>query len=332
MKQVINLANTNKRASIPILGDVLIKKGVAQATDLDIWLQHPVNCDHDPTPKKRERKTADGVYSAKLLKVGIARKALPMEDFPDVADRKDAHIGSGKFIERVVLEEDDLEGLAWVAKAVSTEETRYYLNGVAFQSGRLVATDGHRLHIYKSPNHLPKKQSFIVPKKAIKFLFACVKETKAQQVLAWFFEGFATFYIGEYTLTTKLIDGTFPDVNKVIPKKMETDRKTKFDPDDVRRALPVLEALSAFHGLPPRKRGAWGARIPVVFRDGKLWHSREKDMPFDTITEISGPIGFNVEYLLDMCAGKVRYAAAGQNNPVVVEAGKKFGIIMPMRV
>lgn len=107
---------------------------------------------------------------------------------------------------------------------ISTEETRYYLNGININifKGKLAftATDGHRLAIYQftEPKVSIRKLSAIIPREVVKQLLAILKPT-IPHVHIYITEHFVTFDAFTFKLHSKLIDGNYPDVKRVIPKK-----------------------------------------------------------------------------------------------------------------
>ena len=144
---------------------------------------------------------------------------LPIEDFPQ--------IGAGDLPTSIALPAGDLRALIDRTRfAMSTEETRYYLNGIYFhpadQEGvnvlRAVATDGHRLAQFEMPlpegaNDMP---GVIIPRKAIGELRKLIDEA-ADVIKIELSEAKIRFSFDHVVLTSKLIDGTFPDYQRVIP-------------------------------------------------------------------------------------------------------------------
>jgi len=199
--------------------------------------------------------------------------ALPGSDFPGYFDTVDrvAPIWTG------TLTTEFLDALERVAPAISTEETRYYLNGVFFgkdEGGNpwaynLVATDGHRLHIasVQIPDATGAIRAFthgyvIIPHKMVALLLSMrpkknepaismaihptyvPNDTGATETLTKSQEGSkARFRTNGTTLTGKFIDGTYPDYQRVIPQ----DRKlfAAFDRAALLRALSVILAFHA---------------------------------------------------------------------------------------
>lgn len=197
MKHLIKLANTNKR--IPILACIRIKDGIATATDMDVYIDCPTD-------------QSDGVYNANAVAAGVYKDAnLPVEDFPEMLPLSQD--------QRAIAV--SVESLTFVAIAQSTEETRYYLNGVLFDARGIVATDGHRLHMVKAATDCGDDK-YILPRGAVKILLAFAKDEKVKELRVKFSEnGKFMCNVGKYHVKGKLVDGTFPDYMRVIPSAPE---------------------------------------------------------------------------------------------------------------
>jgi DNA polymerase-3 subunit beta len=248
-----------RRNTIPILANVLMEAGDGSlrltATDMDLAIVESVAAEiaqggattapahtlYDIVRKLPEGAqvefAADGDLSQLRLRAGrstFSLSCLPTADFP-LGD-------GGEFTTEFELSAEELRGLIDRTRfAVSTEETRYYLNGIYFhafegdgaKTMRAVATDGHRLARVEMP--LPSgaegMPAIIVPRKAVNELRKLIDET-TDPVTVSLSETRARFAFDTVVLTTKLIDGTFPDYDRVIPtvsdddKMLEVDRKT----------------------------------------------------------------------------------------------------------
>ena len=165
---------------------------------------------------------ASGDRAMLAIKAGRSRftlQTLPESDFPDLA--------AGEMTHRFTLAAADLKRLIDKTQfAISTEETRYYLNGIYLhaagtdkaQTLRAVATDGHRLAQVELP--LPKGAAgmpgIIVPRKTVGEVQRLIEDNEAEVTIE-LSQGKIRFTIGDVVLTSKLIDGTFPDYARVIP-------------------------------------------------------------------------------------------------------------------
>lgn len=336
------LAATTKvvesRVSIPILSSVQLAAagdGLAvTATDLDIIATAGVPAE--------VTKPGNICVSAKLLN-DIARKAtgditmtldgdkllvksgrsrfslatLSAEDFPTLGDDKfDAEF------------EIDLAALfAPVSFAISTEETRYYLQGVFFKGGKseAVATDGHRLGRHYGPE-LPDFDGIIVPRKTVGLL----PKGKMQVSVS---PQKIRIVSDDVRITSKLIDGTFPDYERVIPKSNE--RVVIVDRDALMKASDRVSTVSSERGRAVKFSIAPGS-IALAVAAGEASANDEVE------AEYSGEpmnIGFNAAYVRDVLnvlpSGPVKLALQDGGTPGLITSDGFEGltlVCMPMRV
>ncbi|ERI13556.1 hypothetical protein O206_08840 [Ochrobactrum sp. EGD-AQ16] len=238
---------------------------------------------------------------------------LPVEDFPSFS--------AGKF--DTTLELDLAALVAPCVHCISTEETRYYLNGVYLHAvdGRLVAvaTDGHRLMRNVGPTGdldygviLPRKMVGLLPKGAVTVELSQNKVRVTS---------------GSTVITSKLIDGTFPDYVRVIP----TGNANVLSVD--RQAL--MKAVERVAAVADDKSRA------VKFAVGDVLRLMLADKASDEVSiEFEGEpleIGFNARYVNDMLGAldeaNVRFALGDAGSPAVVKGeGEWTGVLMPMRV
>jgi DNA polymerase-3 subunit beta len=142
--------------------------------------------------------------------------AMNAKDFPQI----DSHL-SDKFI---VLLQKELSGLLRKAQfAMAQQDVRYFLNGMLFEVShdlfRVVATDGHRLamsSLDKNFDHAPDKQC-IVPRKAVIELARLIGNEEEDPVKIIFGDNHIRFELKDYTFTSKLLEGKYPDYSRVIP-------------------------------------------------------------------------------------------------------------------
>ena len=232
-----------RRNTIPILANVLIKaergKLSLKATDLDLEVIDSVAAEVSPGGATTVpahmfyeivRKLPEGAQiviegsgdrAVLSLRAGRSRftlQTLPESDFPDLA--------AGEMTHSFKLAASDLKRLIDKTQfAISTEE-RHYLNGIYLHTAgtakaatlRAVATDGHRLAQVELP--LPDGAAgmpgIIVPRKTVGEVQRLI-ETGEGEVAIELSAGKIRFSIGDVVLTSKLIDGTFPDYARVIP-------------------------------------------------------------------------------------------------------------------
>ena len=330
------------RNTIPILSNILLDAGDGKlkvtGTDLDIEASTSAEATVDVPGRLTVNAKLLGDLAKKatgdvtmtlddgrlIVKYGRSRftlQTLSAEDFPD--------LGLPKFDAEFDI---DLAALfAPVSFAISTEETRYYLNGVYLNAadGRsvAVATDGHRLAKHVGPI-LPAFDGIIVPRKTVGLIpkgtvTVSVSSTKIR------------ISSGDLILTSKLIDGTFPDYERVIPTTERNDKVVTVDRDSIMKAADRVATVSSERGRAVKMTIAPGSVRLVV-------NSADAGTAEDEIeAEYSGDpldIGFNAQYVRDVFgtlpAGPVSLALADSGSPALVTGGGEglTLVIMPMRV
>ncbi|MGN6463189.1 MAG: DNA polymerase III subunit beta, partial [Pseudolabrys sp.] len=233
-----------RRNTIPILANVLLRadkgKLSLKATDLDLEVIETIAAEVSPggsttvpahmfyeIVRKLPEGTqvvleASGDRAILAIRAGRSRftlQTLPESDFPDLA--------AGEMTHKFTLAAKDLKRLIDKTQfAISTEETRYYLNGIYLhvagaakaQKLRAVATDGHRLAQAEldAPKGADGMPGIIVPRKTVGEVQRLIEDLDAD-VSIELSQTKIRFTIGDVVLTSKLIDGTFPDYGRVIP-------------------------------------------------------------------------------------------------------------------
>lgn len=277
-----------------------------------------------------------GKMSIKSGQSRFSLGCLPVDEFPVMEE--------GKLPHNFTLSSVDC--LALIHKpsfAISTEETRYYLNGIfvhAVGEGknkllRAVATDGHRLARVEVP--LPAgavgMPGVIIPRKAIYELKKLLDDGEGDVTLS-LSENKVRFTFGNAILISKLIDGNFPDYERVIPSN--NDNMMEVDCKSFREAVDRVSVIAA------EKTRA----VKMHMENGKLTLSATSPEHGTATEEIdvkfSSPaleIGFNSRYMLDMMANiegaTAQFLFSDASAPALVrDAGDMSAlyVIMPMRV
>ena len=350
-----------RRNTIPILANVLIEAEGEQvrfrATDLDVEVV-------DTAPAQVERAGAttvsavtlhdivrklpdgalvtladDGASGRMTVEAGrsnFSLATLPKEDFPVMA--------SSEYACNFTAKAPELRRLFDKSKfAISTEETRYYLNGVYMhlaeseggQVLRCVATDGHRLARIDAelPEGAADLPGVIVPRKTVGELRKLLDDDDTEIAVS-VSETKIRFAAPDITLTSKVIDGTFPDYTRVIPQG--NTRKLEVDAGEFAQAVDRVATVSSERSRAVKlaldedrlvlsvnapDSGAAEEELAVAYGDETL------------------EIGFNAKYLLEI-AGQVDRENAvflfnSSGDPTLVREGNDTSavyVVMPMRV
>lgn len=349
-----------RRAAVQILGNLLI---VAEndtisfrATDLDVDLIDRVDAKVEQpgsttvkaqTLNEIVRKLPDGaqvqlslneVSSRMAIEAGRSQfklMTLPSEDFPIMA--------SSDFTANFAVQSNVLKRLfSKTRTAVSTEETRYYLNGVYMHVAeadgekvlRCVATDGHRLARIDAelPDGAEEMPGVIVPRKAIGELSKLL-EGDSDEIAVSVSETKVRFATPEVTLTSKVIDGNFPDYVRVIPvgnnRRMEVDafeltkavdRVATVSLETSRVVKMTIDSDQLVLSVNDPDSGMATEELAVAYGDDRL------------------EIGFNSKYLLELSSQVERENAvflfnSASDPAIILESGDPGAlyVVMPMR-
>ncbi len=230
--------------------------------------------------------------------------------------------------------------------AMSTEETRYYLNGIFLHAAtadsgpvlRLVATDGHRLAMADEP--LPDGAAdipgHILPRKAVNELRKLLDEASPDSVVTVALSDTkARFTFDSSTLTTKLIDGTFPDYTRVIP--VENQKELKFHRDEFNRAVDRVAIVVSEEKARIVKLALGNDNLVISATSINTGSARE-DMDV-SYSDLPMEIGFNARYLLDITqqidGDEAVFMLADGASPALVHDTADpnvLYVLMPMRV
>ncbi len=352
-----------RRNTIPILANVLIQatadnRLTLTATDLDIEISESAEADvaapgattteavrlHDIVRKlpdgsqiKLELVGEEGRLQISAGRSQFSLAVLPDDDFPTLA--------ADDLPTNFSAPTADLARLLDKTRfAMSQEETRYYLNGVylhALTDGeeapllRAASTDGHRLARLDAP--LPKggetMPGVIVPRKAVTEL-ARLLDDAAEMVEIGVSETKIRFGFGAGYLTSKLIDGSFPDYERVIPKGNENTLRV--ENKDFAQAVDRVSTVSA-----DRTRS-----VKLALDTDQLRLTVNNPEAGSALEELSvdyagAPIeiGFNARYLLDVAqqvdGETTTFKLADPSSPTIISDDDDPGalyVLMPLRV
>jgi len=349
-----------RRNTIPILSNVLMRGEGGQltlkATDLDLEVTEAVPAEigqggattvpahilYDivrKLPDGAEVSLDTGEGSQLTVKAGRSRftlQILPESDFPDLT--------TGDFQTKFTVPANVIRKLIERTQfAISTEETRYYLNGIYLHivtvAGkpmlRAVATDGHRLAQaqVEAPAGAEKMAGIILPRKAVGEIQKLIEDPDAPLTVE-VSDTKIRFSLGAVVLTSKLIDGTFPDYARVIPQG--NDKIMKVDRGDFAGAVDRVSTISSERGRAVKLALSDGRMVLSVNNpdSGSATEELGVDYPADAIE-----IGFNAKYLLDVAAqletGTAEFRFADPGSPTLIqdaETPNALYVLMPMRV
>lgn len=281
---------------------------------------------------------AGGKLQIKSGSCNFSLASLPVNDFPEMDRGNMTH--SFKLL--------PLELISLIDKtkfAISTEETRYYLNGIFIHTKELnnrgdgklcaVATDGHRLAKVEidAPEGAQGIEGVIIPRKTVGEIRKLVEDGVAEVEVS-LSDSKISFVCGGAVLISKLIDGTFPDYDKVIPS--DNDKEAEVDSDALARAVDRVSTISS-EKTRAVKFTFDGSTLTVSATSEENGAAKE-----EIEIEYSGgsfDIGFNSRYLLEMMSvlkgQKITVNLKDGNAPAVVTDGSDATstfVIMPMRI
>ncbi|MDA1238708.1 MAG: DNA polymerase III subunit beta [Proteobacteria bacterium] len=350
-----------RRNTIPILGNVLIEAAgdvvSFRATDLDIEIIDKTSANierggattvsatmlNDIVRKLPDGSLVslsdDGTSGRLIVEAGrsnFSLATLPKEDFPLMA--------SSDYESNFYVPAGVLRRLFDKSKfAISTEETRYYLNGVYMHTSdgeggkvlRCVATDGHRLARIDEnlPDGASNMPGVIVPRKTVTELRKMLDNDEAQIAVSVSATK-VRFATSDITLTSKVIDGTFPDYTRVIPKSHT--RTLEVDSAQFSQAVDRVSTVSSERSRTVKLTLSRDRLVVSVNAPDSGTAEEELSVEYkDEDLEI----GFNAKYLLEIANQVERDSAVfmfnSSGDPTLMREGNDNSaiyVVMPMRV
>ena len=249
-------------------------------------------------------------------------------------------MSSGEMACGFSIESSDLARLIDKARfAISTEETRYYLNGIFLHSVenelRSVATDGHRLACIKSdlPAGAEDIPSIIIPRKTVGEVRKLIEDSSGTLEIK-VSDTKIQFNFNDIQLTSKLIDGTFPDYERVIPKN--NDKELLIETRVFASSIDRVATISSDKSKAVKFLLKDGALTLTVVNPeaGKAIETTPVDYNYEELE-----IGFNARYLLDIASQidglNILFALEGSGSPALItdsDDNQATYVLMPMRV
>ena len=345
-----------RRNTIPILSNVLIEARDdnsirLMATDLDLQVDEsvPANVDQPgattvaahtlfdivrklPEGSQVELNVAEGKMHLSAGRSRFHLSTLPRDDFPVISE--------GELPTSFELPAATLRQIIDKTRfAISSEETRYYLMGiflhVADDQLKAAATDGHRLArvVLPKPDGADGMPDVIVPRKCVAELRKLLEEVEGTVQIS-LSQTKIRFGLGSAVLTSKLIDGTFPDYNRVIPTA--NDKLLKLDPKTFASGVDRVSTIAS-EKTRAVKMSVDRDKVTLSVTSPECGTATEEipaDYGSDTIE-----IGFNAKYLLDILGeiegDTVEVHLADAAAPTLLRENDKSNalyVLMPMRV
>ena len=347
-----------RRHTLPILSNILIekknKKILCIATDLEIQITTTI--EDNSNIKEQTSSVTVGAKKIQdilralpdktnitleykedrlLIKGGKSKfnlQTLPAKDFPKLP-------ADTEILDKVIVQEGELKRLLELVQyAMAQQDIRYYLNGIFLvkEEGQLkvVATDGHRLGFaLLLLKEKQEKQEIILPRKTVIELTKQLKENE-NPVIIEILKNQIRFTFANIVLISKLVDGKFPDYNKVIPSGYKKHIK-------VNRIL-FLQTLQRASILSNEKFR--GARL--ILTEGVLriicTNNEQEEAQEELEVNYSGEaldIGFNISYLLDVLNNlnceTIQCSFGDSNSSALITIPKNDNfkyVVMPMRI
>jgi DNA polymerase-3 subunit beta len=347
-----------RRNTIPILSNVLIEASDGglrlMATDLDLQVVEVIEAQVEtpgattvaahtlfdivrklPEGSQVQLTAAEGKMQVVGGRARFNLQTLPREDFPMIAE--------GELPTRFDLPAETLKQIIDKTRfAISTEETRYYLNGIFLHVSddatpvlKAAATDGHRLArvTVARPDGAEGMPDVIIPRKCVGELRKLLDEVEGSVEVS-LSPTKVRFGLGSAILTSKLIDGTFPDYSRVIPTA--NDKLLKIDPRSFEEGVDRVATIAS-EKTRAVKMSLDRDKITLSVTSPENGTAAE-EVPGDYAAQ-SFDIGFNARYLLDILGqidgDTVEVHLADASAPTLIRENDKapaLYVLMPMRV
>lgn len=345
-----------RKSTLPILSNVLLDVSgqslTLTATDLELEMVSYAQVDNHaedakvtiparklldickslPDDSILEFELVNDVINISTGRSKYSLSTLSADDFPNIEEWKGD-------VEFQLLKSEFLRLIESTHFSMANQDVRYYLNGMSIETEgneiRSVATDGHRLAICKISNEtlaLPTRQ-VIVPRKGILEIIRLL-DPLDESVKVFLGSNHIRIIDAEFSFTSKLVDGRFPDYRRVLPRNgdkiLETSR------EEMKQVLSRAAILS--------NEKFRGVRLNFSSTELKITANNPEQEQAEEVVEINFPfddveVGFNVSYVLDVLNAikdtNVKFTLADANSSVVIEGsdnGEAIYVVMPMRL
>ncbi len=350
----------DKKNSLPILSNILIEAQdnalTLSSTDMDISIIEKIDCNvsedgsttinaqmlYDIVRKIDDNSEIEIISNdGKLLTLRangsrFSLACLPKEDFP-IIDQNNSGVNI-KINSQIIFKLIDKTKFA-----ISNEETRYFLNGLYFNINReenksivtLVGTDGHRLAKFSHyiENNIDEVSGVIIPKKTIYELSKLISE-RDQSILISISSNKIIFTIDNIIFISKLIDGSFPDYKRVIPKENSNVLK-------VNREI-LLSAVDRVSTIANEKSPVIKFKLLQNVLNLNTINNESSTASEDLKINYNGDdieIGFNSKYIMDIVNNledeEISINLKDNTSPIIATENSNSNLVyvlMPMRV
>ena len=278
----------------------------------------------------------DNKATIRAGKSRVLLATLPSKDFPQSA--------GAEYTDKITLPQMQLKSLFdQTSFAMGNQDVRYYLNGLLLEREestlRAVATDGHRLALGTLTTALATadKQSIIIPRKAVIEIGKLLSDSDAEATIALSAQQ-VRVELENIHFTSKLIDGKFPNYERVLPVSSKADKLLVLERELLRQALSRVAILSS------DKQRSVRIDLTENLLKATVTNQEQETAEEELVVEYSGDaleIGFNNGYLLDLLGAvnteKVTLCFSDSGGSLLVtpvaedEATRKY-VVMPMRI
>lgn len=343
------------RPTLPILGNLLLKVEnntlYMTATDLEVELVAHIALEGDfeagsiTVPSRKFLDICRGLPDEAIITVvldadriqlrsGRSRfslATLPASDFPNIEDWQSEV--------EITLSQAELRGLVDKTQfSMANQDVRYYLNGMLFEiegsTLRSVATDGHRMAVAQATLSTEfNQQQVIVPRKGVQELVKLL-DAPENSVTLQIGQSNVRAEVNNFTFTSKLVDGRFPDYRRVMPQS--SNKTLEAGCDELRQCFSRAAILS--------NEKFRGVRVNLAGSEMRITANNPEQEEAEEVLDVSFQgddleIGFNVSYVLDVLStlrcNKVRISMSDANASALIENADDdtaMYVVMPIRL
>lgn len=324
---------TGTDLEVELVGRVLLQAPAGESGEVTVPARKLVDiCKSLPEGSDIEFTSAEGKVTVKSGRSRFTLSTLPAREFPNVEDSMGTH--------QFTVKQGQLKRLIdRTSFAMAQQDVRYYLNGMLWELEakkiRVVATDGHRLAMCTLATELniADATQVILPRKGVIELSRLLLDEQAD-IAVVIGSNHVRATTDEFTFTSKLVDGKFPDYERVLPRA--ADKVLLGSRQELRQAFSRTAILS--------NEKYRGVRLKLTDNNLELVANNPEQEEAEEMVSVdyqgeSLEMGFNVGYLLDvlgvLSGEQVKLSLADPNSSVLLEEsedGDSLYVVMPMRL